>query len=92
MQFGTLSSTDAPERKARTALKRNQVMLQWRCKKSEPHLDCQGKHWHNHSAIEKDGAKERVRDFNLYSPSFDYRIRPEKKAVDTTGGEAKVAV
>lgn len=53
-------------------------MLQWRCKKSEPHPGCEAKHWRNHHAIDKQGAAELVMDMNDHSPCFEYRIRKDK--------------
>lgn len=88
MKFGTLTAPDAPERKLPTTLKKNQVMLQWRMRDAGPG---EQKRWKNHSAIDRDTAKARVQDYNDYSTQFDYRVRPERKVVDSVVSEAKVA-
>lgn len=91
MNIGPLTTgtgTTVPERKVPTTLKKNQVMLQWRMRDAQPG---EQKRWMNHSAIDKDTAKSRVQDFNDYSTQFDYRIRPERKVVDSVVSEAKVA-
>lgn len=87
MKFGTLTTPDNPERKPPTTLKKNQVMLQWRMRDATP---TESKHWKNHSAIDKDTAPKRVQDFNDYSTQFQYRLRPERKIVDTTVSGDKV--
>lgn len=65
----------------------NEVMLQWRCKRSQPHSDCLGKKWQDHGPIPKSDALETVKRYNFNSDFFDYRIKKVDKGRSVGDGK-----